>query len=771
VDQTDLTSHIPAPAAGKAPVSFLLDPQYAGRVQWRADGIPAEGAFKPLTAYEAVVTLIAVSGYTFTGLPANAFSHTGALSVSSEADSGAVTISFEATGTIAVENYNLQDYVPVPAAGERAVKAVDRNDLGIKVVWKAGETDITNDLDLFVLGVAYQAEITLEAKSGYAFDQPFAYPAGTISSLSGGSTDAGSRMLTVTYKQTQAPAAVTESNLTPYIPAPVTGATGIGYFNAPQYGGTVAWTKTGETNLHTGPFAADTAYTATVTLNPAAGYTLNGLNTTFFAHGGASGISYDETTKTVTINFPATGAALLTPVTQTNLTSLLGKPVTGNPLKTIINTDQYIGAVSWHYKPNQGNWTPETGGFFAPGTKYKATIKLTLFPGYTLEGVAPFAHGASGASVDYTLGSTTVTVTFAKTEEVTASVTITDYSLEHYVPIPVKGHYPVTSVYRTELTADIQWHVGTAETDPVMSTLTFATETVYTAVITLEAEQGYEFNKNFSYTGNTTSNQVQDSGNTDNKSRRTVTVTYMATEYFTVTIMDLATYLPRPKNGETPIPSFTTSEYAGTVQWKQGSGSATSFTGPFVGLSGGGPGDPGYIAVITLRTLPGYKFPASNFTYTPTPGSLVASDGIAVSGMNPDNTQCMVTLTFLRSLTPPTTIASLELKDALPQPQIGRTPITSFTTSEYAGTVQWKKASGESFTGPFVSHSGSDEAGYIAEITLRALPGYQFASDSSVFTYSRSNSLVTNNGIVVSAMNLDNTQCMVTLTFLRSLTP
>jgi hypothetical protein len=63
------------------------------------------------------------------------------------------------------------------------------------------------------------------------------------------------------------------------------------------------------------------------------------------------------------------------------------------------------------------------------------------------------------------------------------------------------------------------------------------------------------------------------------------------------------------------------------------------------------------------------------------------------------------------------------------------------------------------------------EAGYIAEIILTALPSYQFASASPAFTYSRSNSLVTSNGIVASGMNPDKTQCMVTLTFLRSLTP
>jgi hypothetical protein len=182
-----------------------------------------------LTAYQAVVTLLPSSGYTFTGLSANAFSHAGASSVSN----GAVTISFTATGTIAVENYNLQDYVPVPEAGEKAVKQVDRNDLTIEVIWYAGRNDITSGLDRFTLEVEYQAKITLTAKPGYAFrkDKEFAYPAGVIS-LSGGNSDVASSTLTVTYTPTKAPEQVEETDLTPYIPKPVTDATPISYFTA-----------------------------------------------------------------------------------------------------------------------------------------------------------------------------------------------------------------------------------------------------------------------------------------------------------------------------------------------------------------------------------------------------------------------------------------------------------------------------------------------------------------------------------------------------------
>jgi hypothetical protein len=56
--------------------------------------------------------------------------------------------------------------------------------------------------------------------------------------------------------------------------------------------------------------------------------------------------------------------------------------------------------------------------------------------------------------------------------------------------IPEKGQYPVTRVDRTDLTANITWYVGTA-TGSTMQTPTFAPDTVYAAVITLDAKPGY----------------------------------------------------------------------------------------------------------------------------------------------------------------------------------------------------------------------------------------------------------------------------------------
>jgi hypothetical protein len=57
------------------------------------------------TVYKAVVTLSASQHYTFSGVPANAFSYSGASSVANSVNNGTVTITFPRTaGTVSAAN-------------------------------------------------------------------------------------------------------------------------------------------------------------------------------------------------------------------------------------------------------------------------------------------------------------------------------------------------------------------------------------------------------------------------------------------------------------------------------------------------------------------------------------------------------------------------------------------------------------------------------------------------------------------------------------------
>jgi hypothetical protein len=72
-------------------------------------------------------------------------------------------------------------------------------------------------------------------------------------------------------------------------------------------------------------FAANTAYTATIALTANSGYTFDGVSPNFFSVGGAVGVSSagTGTTMSVTVTFPATGAAAVQkgPLTVYNMAS------------------------------------------------------------------------------------------------------------------------------------------------------------------------------------------------------------------------------------------------------------------------------------------------------------------------------------------------------------------------------------------------------------------------------------------------------------------
>jgi hypothetical protein len=99
VDAVNLNALVRAPVRDTAPVTTPIDqPQYTGTIAWQTDaGAPFTGNFAPVTVYKAIATLTAKTGWTFEGIGANAFTHSGATAVTNGADSGTVTITFQQT--------------------------------------------------------------------------------------------------------------------------------------------------------------------------------------------------------------------------------------------------------------------------------------------------------------------------------------------------------------------------------------------------------------------------------------------------------------------------------------------------------------------------------------------------------------------------------------------------------------------------------------------------------------------------------------------------
>ena len=92
--------------------------------------------------------------------------------------------------------------------------------------------------------------------------------------------------------------------IVPGVTAPVRGATPKTAITiTPQYTGSITWSPAGST------FAATTVYTATITIKPQEGYTLNGVGANFFTVAGATSVTNAANSGVITAVFPETEAA------------------------------------------------------------------------------------------------------------------------------------------------------------------------------------------------------------------------------------------------------------------------------------------------------------------------------------------------------------------------------------------------------------------------------------------------------------------------------
>jgi hypothetical protein len=187
------------------------------------------------------------------------------------------------------------------------------------------------------------------------------------------------------------------------VTAPIEGGTPVtAITQTAQYTGTVTWAP-----AVSGTFAANTAYTATITLTAKTGYTLQGVASNFFTVAGATA-SNVANSGSITAVFPKTGGTAINPVTI-DIAAIGGVsiPATGGiPVTTISENAQYSGTVAWN-----GN-----SSAFAADTAYTATITLTAKTGYTLQGVASNFFTVLGATtITNSVNSGVITVIFPPT--------------------------------------------------------------------------------------------------------------------------------------------------------------------------------------------------------------------------------------------------------------------------------------------------------------------------------------------------------------------
>jgi hypothetical protein len=335
------------------------------------------------------------------------------------------------------------------------------------------DEDLTNTLltENFAPDTVYRAEITLTAATGYTFTgytgtwTVNSTPVTPVPVIAPGGA---SLKIIVVFPRTASGGGDTKIDIAaiPGITVPEAGQTREAeIIETAQYTGTVGWYPAVAVDAK---FAAGTPYTATITLTAKPGFTLEGVTEDFFTVEDATTVTYAAGSDTVTALFPKTADTI-------DINDILGvvAPVTGaDPVRTITETTQYTGTVTW-------NPTVATGGKFAPGTDYTATINLTAEDGFTLYGVPANIFTVAGELASNAADSGVITTAaFPKT----ALIKI-DIAAILGVEVPETGATPVTTVTETlQFAGTVTW---------LPDHTTFAAATQYTATITLTPLTGY----------------------------------------------------------------------------------------------------------------------------------------------------------------------------------------------------------------------------------------------------------------------------------------
>jgi hypothetical protein len=248
-----------------------------------------------------VVTLAVKTGYTFTGVEANSFTHSGATEIRNVANSGMVTITFPATANTVVSLFNLDGLVTAPVRNILPDTTwINEAQYTGNIQWQTENGEY--HYSYFADATVYKAVVTLTAKEGWTFDgvaeDNFTYTGATVTNA------ANSGTVTITFPATVA--AVSAFSLDSHVTAPVNRAAPLTTpVNTDQYTGSVSW-QTEDGTAFTGNFEPFTVYKAVVVLTAKASYTFDGVAENRFTYTGATEISNAANSGAVAITFPAT---------------------------------------------------------------------------------------------------------------------------------------------------------------------------------------------------------------------------------------------------------------------------------------------------------------------------------------------------------------------------------------------------------------------------------------------------------------------------------
>ena len=342
----------------------------------------------------------------------------------------------------------------------------------------------------------------------------------------------------------------------------------------------------------------------------------------------------------------------------------------GTPAKTITDTVQYTGTVTW---------SPERSSF-AFSTAYTAIITLTAREGYTFDGVPGDFFNVEGADiVTNAENSGIVIAVFPVTGAPDSILFVTDYQIPG-VRKPVYGEPPMLSIKTEQLTGTIVW-------SPDHNV--FAANTEYVAIITLEANDGFIFEDIFTNVFTVTgANETTNAANSN-----IVTALFPRTGNVHLETISIAVILgvTPPAVGEIPaVNIIETEEYTGSVSWNP---DHSVFEADTI-----------YEAVITITSKDGYTlfFVPENF--------FIVSRAIASNAEHSG----IINAEFPKTLSNPSLTISIN-NVGVTAPMFGLPPVSVITLSnQFTGTVTWSP-----------NHSTFERGEvYTATINLTAAQGF-----------------------------------------------
>jgi hypothetical protein len=691
-------------------------------VEWEKDGQLLGGDFNTFiegAEYTAQITLTAKEGYAFAPISFRYYPEEAVADQPGEnldANTRVLSpVTYKKTAepiALNPEGLDLALRIPAPVVGASPVTTFYAGDYGGAVTWKtAGGDDL---LGTFRTGTAYTAKVTLYAAAGYTLGGG---PAFTYSG-SGGSLNSpdewDNNNSTITGMIIDFPAAspatngpVTDMNLTDKIPAPVKGGAPVTYFAAPQYTGTVTWTRIGGGTAlpHTGLFEAYVVYKAEVLLKPTAGYSLGMGGAQPFYHSGAVSRAPGSTSDGhLYFTFAETTSAGVKTVDKMGLTAWVPAPASGGSPVTYFSAEQYTGNVAWF----EGDTDGSLSGYFRAGSVYTAVIHLTAKSGYTLDNASTYSH-TNAQNVYFSTVDKVVTLVFKPAG--VGQFPVTDRDLAGKFAAPVPGGRPAAYFAAVQYTGAVDW-------SPPPAAGQFAGGTVYTATVTLTPASGYSLS---GLAGAFTYDGVPLTG-TGDASKREVTITFPKTAAEGDKPLDdgdLTYKAPRPQKGAAPVTYFAGPQYTGNVDWTPAHGLFAANTA--------------YTATVTLGRVYGYDL--ANLDGVPAAAFFSYGEGGTVTKYDADKK--VVTIVFTATAPEEKAITDLYLTYKAPAPVAGAAPVTEFSDPYYRGKVKWARSTDSApHSGPF-----ADQTEYTATITLTAEPGWTFTGVKNVI-HARASGLV-----------------------------